>query len=475
MAVKIKNAEPAFIDFPALKGSYGRVWYFVTKAGLRDVAENLSLAPQDSLSFTQRIQRVINLRRVEEDILPYLQSNEHRFFNALVCVLLPDREKSRGVWDFQEYTDEDGNGLGGLGKLRITKDVARVVLDGQHRFEALKRYWDTLKETPNSPDAQIEIPLMFVVADDLGKIGKVETNLRSETITYARNLFAVLNKTARSVDNTTLLLIDDMEVANLATRRLIEEEKIDELYVKWIKAPNLQPTDPYFTAIHVIKDSINFYLRDHKEELSRDLGSEQEREDAMERFYENTPGVGVPLENAIGIIFTDSSPYIGWQKAIKKAKVNLIKQPGETVISKDQGGRIRAVREKELAYTVAGQRAFFKAIIDAFFSRTPRDSDGLKLIIRRANKLFDAGLYRRKIDKENPFSGLLFDNRNRMLFADSVVECARKILSVALGSRVNKEAILEEYRGLTGLESDVVEAYWEKAKATRTPDVLKDS
>lgn len=135
MAIKIKNASPETIEYHALRGSFGRVSYFVTKASLRDVAENLDLAPQQDLSFGERIQRVINEDRVRREILPYLKANELRFFNALVCILLPDAGNNQPFWDFQEYRDDNDQLLGGLGKLRVAKKVGRVVLDGQHRFE----------------------------------------------------------------------------------------------------------------------------------------------------------------------------------------------------------------------------------------------------------------------------------------------------------------------------------------------------
>ncbi len=81
--MKLTNVSPTFIEYHAVRGSYGRVTYFVTMTSLRDAAENLSLAPQDTLTFSERIQRVVNVRRVEKEIVPYLQNNDLRFFNAL--------------------------------------------------------------------------------------------------------------------------------------------------------------------------------------------------------------------------------------------------------------------------------------------------------------------------------------------------------------------------------------------------------
>src|SRR5438046_426603 len=157
MSTAIANAAPSFVEYHALKGSYGKISYFVTKTSLRDVAENLVLAPAKTLSFTERIQREINVERVETEILPYLRQNDLRFFNALVCVLLPDNDSSPGFWSFDEYTDGKGQNLGGLGKLQITKEVGRVVLDGQHRFLALKKLWEQVRQDPESADARIEV------------------------------------------------------------------------------------------------------------------------------------------------------------------------------------------------------------------------------------------------------------------------------------------------------------------------------
>src|SRR5438046_3792586 len=101
--MKLANVSPTFIEYHALRGSYGRVTYFVTKTSLRDAAENLVLAPQDTLTFSERIQRVVNIKRVEKEIVPYLEHNELRFFNALVCNLLYVSDKMTMFWKLGEY------------------------------------------------------------------------------------------------------------------------------------------------------------------------------------------------------------------------------------------------------------------------------------------------------------------------------------------------------------------------------------
>ncbi len=56
--------------------------------------------------------------------------------------------------------------------------------------------------------------------------------------------FAMLNKTARPVDKNTLLLIDDSDICNVIPRRILEDDIIDDRFVKWVGGQNLGPSDP---------------------------------------------------------------------------------------------------------------------------------------------------------------------------------------------------------------------------------------
>ncbi len=461
MAVRIKNASTETIEYHALQGSFGRVSYFVTKAGLRDVAENLELAPQQELSFSERIQRIINEERVTGEILPYLKGNELRFFNALVCILLPDADNSQPFWEFEEYHDEGDKPLGGLGKLRIAKKVGRVVLDGQHRFEALRRLWDEVKNNPGCPDAAVEVALIFVMVDGLGRFGDEQSNLRTKTISAVRNLFAVLNKTARKVDKTTLLLIDDTDIVNVMTRALLEQDRIPERLVKWTGGENLQPSDVYFTPIHVIKDALCFYLRDFPDEVKRDYGNDAEREEALTALYDETPQVEVPLRDAIPEIIKGVSSYNSWAAFLKKHKVDVPNQPSVVELSASQSKALKAERDQRLAYTVAGQKALYRAIIEAFLGQKRRNMSALRTVIGRANKVLENDLFARHVNDVNPYLKILFDTKNRMSWAEGAVELARRILGHALGSGSAGMSVLKDYQEFTENESSIVEKYWQ--------------
>jgi DGQHR domain-containing protein len=465
MAIKTSASQPT-ISYHALRGSYGKVTYFIAKTSLRDVAENLELAPQETLNFSERIQRVVNTKRVEQELFPYLKSNELRFFNSLVCILLPDPGHTSGFWEFEEYADADGNRLGGLGLLRISKDVARVVLDGQHRYEALRMYWNSIKDMPQADAHAIEVALVFVVVDHLGQMGTKGTQLRNRTIEATRNLFAVLNKTARPVDKNTLLLIDDSDLCNVITRRMLEERIIDDLYVKWATSLNLNPYDPYFTVLQVIRDAVAYYLRDFPEEvIDYDYGAEDERKAALKKYYLDTPKTEVPLRAAIPEIILSGHPFKKWKALLKTHKIDLAPQPKQTVLLPKQTKPLQTMRNEQLVYTVAGQKTFFRAVIDAFYGGQRRDIKRMRAVITRANRIFDEGFFSRSTDEKNPYLGVLFDSKGRMSWAESAVDRARMILSVALESGIDQQSVLSGYESFTGRAPEVVSAYWQAVRA----------
>src|ERR1700677_531389 len=169
--MKLQNTIPEQITHDAIRGSFGAISYYLTTLDLRDAAENLQLLPQEKLSFQERIQRVLNEDRVRDEILPYLLQDKDRFFNSLVCVLLPDANQTEGYWDFTPHTDDGGKEMR-VGSFKIAKRVARVVLDGQHRFRAGSRYWEKAQQELDGLWEKMDIPVAYVVIDLLGKMGK---------------------------------------------------------------------------------------------------------------------------------------------------------------------------------------------------------------------------------------------------------------------------------------------------------------
>jgi len=460
--MQIQNASQPVVEYHAIRGAFGRVQYFLAKTDLRDVAENLQLAPSHNLSFSERIQRVINQDRVKDEIVPYLEHNQLRFFNALVCVLLPDDKDSGEYWDFQEYIDAANRPLGGLGKLRVAKRVGRIVLDGQHRFAALQRLWASHADK-NTPLLQMEIAMVFVVIDGLGKVGgEKKVDMRAETIAGARQLFTILNKTARRVDKATLLLIDDSDIQSVITRKIIETKLVEENFVKWVGGLNLQPHDHYFTALHVIRDSVCTLLQetDFNDVMS---AANDKIEDAAQGLLSRVPKFECGLAQLVPKLINNLSTYAEWKEMLNTSGVVVQQQPEPTALSSEQREAIDKLRKNNLIFTVAGQRALFAAIGTSFLYGR-RDEASFDRLIANADRILRAGLYSKASEDANPYYGILFDKRGRMSWGEESVNFARQIISVGIGAELKPETLRSEFNKRTDRNPDVLTEYWKRCK-----------
>jgi hypothetical protein len=327
----------------------------------------------------------------------------------------------------------------------------------------LRLLWKSRKDYLRGIFPEIDVSLTFVAVDELGRLKKPQKELRKKTIEAVRNLFAVLNKTARSVDKATLLLIDDTQVTNVMTRNLIETGLIKEQAIKWARGENLQQADPFFTTLGVIKDAVKWYLKDFSDELEMDSSSQGERKDAIRKYYDMTPGYVVSVREAIPILIQESAWYKNWIELVRKVAIQFEQQPKPTSLRKDQARQIEKARVGSLCYTVAGQKAMFRAVIDTFRDQKPRDTKNLKKVLERASVLFKNGLYPRDTKEANPFREILFDNRGHMVWSETPVLLATQILNVALGGKIERVAVEEDYQSKTGRDCVVLRSYWRHA------------
>lgn len=461
--MKLSNAAQEHITHHAVTGSFGAVKYFLTTLDLRDAAENLQLLPQDNLSFKERIQRVLNEDRVRDEILPYLLEDEDRFFNSLVCILLPDENQSEGYWSFTPYTDEAGAEIKNLGSFKIAKRVARVVLDGQHRYRALSLYWDKVRGELEGMRQKIDVPVVYVVVDSLGQVGHRATNYRAKTTEVVRRLFAVLNKNAKLVDRTTLLLIDDSDITNLISRRLIEEEIVKESLVKWYAGDSLNPGDPYFTSLHTIRDMVRGFLDNYRSDWeSTEVLTQRDR--MLAKLYGEGVFPTFSLREAIKLIFANWKCYADWCDLLGKEQIEVPQQPEEPVLKAGQKQRLTNVRKNSLCFTVAGQRAMLSGLAKTFLTGTSQSKTTLQTLITKLNLLYEHGVFSRKTSREAPniFYSVLFDAKGRMIYSRNYVDLAGKIIAVTLGAKMDRQTVALEFNGLTNLDSELVHAHWKR-------------
>jgi hypothetical protein len=243
-----------------IPGGSARVKFFSTFASNRDTSamefklleelkpmrENTEVKELENLDVL--FQRDLNDSRIANGLIPYLSGTISKlaFFPAILGVLMPDGFINKKGIKYPSVTSSDGNIINfddhwkiehynlkqettPLGLLKIDPKKTKVlVIDGQHRANAFRWITDTFlnKHTGSTDndvyrafyenvqkpqDFQCDLPITLIWFE---KTGKHEINPTE----ISRKLFVDVNNTARKVNISRNILLDDFDVASLLTR-----------------------------------------------------------------------------------------------------------------------------------------------------------------------------------------------------------------------------------------------------------------
>ena len=244
----------------------GAVPYFSAVMPLENLVDEIKLVediPENARmdwSLEELFQRDINWVRVEKELVNgYLKDpNKLSFFNALTVALLP----LNGVAIDQSYGEpasappeayptwekiDVGNvhvefGLNrSVGVVQWHEGrVFPVAIDGQHRLAALKAYCTELKgnAVANSPELQTKIPVILLILDERVGFKRRPGNTLIKTL---REIFIDLNKNARMVSKSRLILLEDRNLQSVCVRTLLAKnatevsERLPLSLVTWLE------------------------------------------------------------------------------------------------------------------------------------------------------------------------------------------------------------------------------------------------
>ncbi len=414
--MELDDQSPEIIEYKAITGTFGEVRYFLTTLDQSDAVENIRFAGdiQGKWGFSERVQRKLDEKRAETELFAYLAKSGIRFFNSLVIVLLPNSDEQTEFWDF-EHVMSRGKPLEKWVNLKLYKGVSRIVIDGQHRLLSLKKHWNIHIGKQNlSPQEILEncacnesfdIPVVYLVFEDLGRVGASKENIsmRDEVIKATRNIFTVINNTAKRIDRQTQLLLDDTKLSALIPRKLLEEDILEDKIVKWSsKSTNLTQTDPYLTTIDLIsKCAVELLIEYKKTALKKILNSPSEREQAMKIYYESHPKISqIGTRAILKWFFYGLQPFRDWFSQLELWSINIPPQPEEIKLQANQKEKLKKLRESNILYTVLGQRIVFFAIA-RFLLRIKaeyRIPEILNAINQSITKMYDAGFLDRNAE-----------------------------------------------------------------------------
>lgn len=193
---------------PAIKSNIGNWTYYTTSLSfntISQIVDKMSDELYQSDSLKKALQR--NITENYKNIEQYILSQKERFFNAIVLAIYDGQPQ----W-MQVDLDLENETFYNFGFLVLNGKEHIFPIDGQHRVEGIK---SALKNELNKDTYKDEkIPVVF--------IGHVNTE---EGIQKSRRLFNTLNRYAKPVSQSDIIILEEDDVSAITTRFLIEDTK----------------------------------------------------------------------------------------------------------------------------------------------------------------------------------------------------------------------------------------------------------
>lgn len=204
------------IFLPALQGRFGDWLYYSAIISLDELKARVSYAREiyENEKLSDHIQRRLDDKKRKNEIAEFLLQNPDRFFNSLVVGVhggdpqwhpfdVEVRDKAHKLDDIDQRDRE------AVGYLALNGTEKLFALDGQHRLSGVREAL--------SRDSEIgadRVSVIFVSHRDTDK-GRRRT----------RNLFVMLNKSAVPVKKPDIIALDEVDLAAIITRRLVDQHR----------------------------------------------------------------------------------------------------------------------------------------------------------------------------------------------------------------------------------------------------------
>ncbi len=216
----------------------------------------------EELTFDELLQRDLDDSRVAHDLIPYLLGEKEasaRFFPPILAVLVPKNSNKTGIqsyypeptssseeairfgelFDFNKKKFEDN--ITPIGELKYNRQrTAFVIADGQHRAMAIlalhrqiNKSWGADRYASfynhislNAEQIQhIELPVCIIFLPDLHEANEEYKQKGIDLKRVCREIFLVVNKTAKRVSQSRELLLDDEDFAARMMRTTLSKLK----------------------------------------------------------------------------------------------------------------------------------------------------------------------------------------------------------------------------------------------------------
>ena len=392
---------------PAIKCRMGDLDYYLLSMNARSISSTCRVVDptKDKFAGTKDIndiiQRKLNLKRVQQQIAPYLVENKDRLWSSLIVV--------------NTDADFDFDPIGTLGAQLPTvissafKDNVGLVtlsqgqliaLDGQHRLKAIQMVMNGEVTGHFSNDVPKDnIPLLAFHSKDAKKL---------------RAIFTDTNRYAKPTTSGQNRMMDERDLCAIVGRRLLSTKTIDLSDINY-ESNTLNPKDPRFTTLATIYEVNDFLLRPPVGSFEWKTNVRQETD---------------VLKNAYAFI----EPF--WTKFLKfKPFKEFLSMPKESTPQINRRATFRSDTKHKWSFLFkpAAQVAFLKALI--FLSMNNKLDEAIS---RAEDPKMDWSY-------ENPIWQDVMVNKNKTINAGKVVkDFTAQLIRYMLSADTMKEGKIRE-------------------------------
>lgn len=195
------------MKIPAIRACIGDWVYYVATMTFKDVANSVKRV-DDELHKSELLKDLLqrSITSNYKSIAQYIQTQQERFFNALVLAVYDGDP----LWHEVRLEYDDGSEFYNLGILELSNDEKIFPVDGQHRVEGIK---EAVKNSNQYDDE--EVPVIFIShkTDEHG-------------MQRSRRLFSTLNRYAKPVSMRDIIALDEDDIVAIVSRDLIDRHPL---------------------------------------------------------------------------------------------------------------------------------------------------------------------------------------------------------------------------------------------------------
>lgn len=267
---------------PCIKGQMGNTSFYQGTMKVRDLVQGVRAASEldewTTMTIEDRLQREPDIKRIQEEIAPYIAASKDRFFGAMIVLVYKGEVEFESVKEllipkapraYKTVADS-------MGTLTIDGSTL-IMLDGQHRLLALEK---VIKgDVPG--DCRESVPI-----DDVCVIF-----LSHESNEKTRRIFNKVNRYAKPTSRGDNIITSEDDRSAIIARKLLSEgaplgikvKGSNEVIVEW-KNHTLPAKSEKLTTISAVYETVKLILASQDVPLDP---TSRPSEDELELYYDH--------------------------------------------------------------------------------------------------------------------------------------------------------------------------------------------